>query len=662
MYQITSPSDLLDEIAEEDTRVHPQVAAVDLFRHSHNAAWPQLVDDERRPSLFERRTADALWHAYERSLQGARRFTAVSAATGAGKSLGAQCLMAHLYPARTAIVIREIREAHQAYLNLCRLIGEDNVAIHTSLHKTGADRREVETFETETGYTIRQQFTEEDFRSAPVVICTHKRWKGEHDTNTDRGVRLCNGEPRDLIIIDEDPELERLYVAQPEHVATLASVLTDTVTADEARRYGFTESHPAVGPLRDLSHRLGRIKDNANRALQTDTELVPEEHVETLLSITREDVYKRLAHLETYERMNRADELDQVRHFVAAVCEGRVFYNKQARGGQFYAYSYAVPPERNTIILDGTADLNGLYSVGDSVVTLEAPDADYRDVELYYHELPAEMSGQRFWHKDHIRKRKVAEPVMEWFEGFLREHTEPGESVLVYAAKHWLDTALMDRETDFEGRRVYWQHFGAGRGTNDYRSCDVYVQVRAHYKPRAVTIAQIGSYTGETFSDDQLATLSSGKTSDETYVTVRDTLVACDTKQNAARTCIRQLDDQGRAKSARLYFVGDNPTFLVDHLPEMFPGAGQLEFLTEDRPPDPEDSTGPERLAYLLASTEETVVTFTEICDLASIRKQHVRNALKAPKVRAVMEARGWAETSLKDLGRPGKGRALWRK
>src|SRR5690606_19494582 len=160
--------------------------------------------------------------------------------------------------------IRELKEAHIAYLNLCKLVGEENVAIHTSVHRQGANRADVESFERENGMRITRQFSEEQFRRAPVIVCTHRRWKSEYETGTDRGVRLCNGIRRDLIVIDEEPELERVYVAQPEDVAELASVLTDNVRPDEARAFGFATAHPAADALRNLSRRMGHVKDHAN--------------------------------------------------------------------------------------------------------------------------------------------------------------------------------------------------------------------------------------------------------------------------------------------------------------------------------------------------------------------------------------------------------------
>ena len=101
---------------------------VGFYRHA--AAWNLLIG--RQPSKFESATGNALWRAYQACQQTPDRFKAVSAATGSGKTKGALALMAHIYPAETAIVIREIKECREAYLDLCKLIGEENVAISVS--------------------------------------------------------------------------------------------------------------------------------------------------------------------------------------------------------------------------------------------------------------------------------------------------------------------------------------------------------------------------------------------------------------------------------------------------------------------------------------------------------------------------------------------------
>lgn len=645
-----------------------------LFQNSHQQDWPLMIDDGKSSTLFERATADTLWDAYIKSKQSLNQFIAVSAATGAGKTLGAQALMHHLFPLKTALVIKEIKEAHEAYIRLCKLIGEDNVAIHTSVHRENANLSGIETFTNETGHRVTRSFSETQFKNAPVVICTHQRWKSEYESGNDRGVRLCEGQPRELIIIDEEPGLERVYVAQPEDVSKLSSVLTDTMLHGEARSYGFCAGHLATTVLTDVSHRMGIAKDSANSPnLLCQQDLIKADEVEAILSLTREDILKRLMHLPEMERMFKTDQLDKVREFLIAACEGRVFYAKQSTGGQFFAYSYAVPAQQNTIILDGTADFNGLYSVGSSVMSIDAPNANYENVELNYIPLTKEFSGRNYWESKNIRKVRQSRKFMEWFREQLLKNTSAGEEILVYCPQVLTDTDLHNQMGDqctlesanyceWEERKIHWCHFGSGRGTNRFKDCTVFFQIRAFFKPKAVTVATTASHAPDYLNGERLRNLSSGKTKDPVYFQVSNTLVACDTKQNATRIGIRKLDDLGKAQAGRLYFVGDDLSMITDYQSEMFPSAGLVKVHTDDLRLDLKNSSGTERLEHLLLTSEEYLLSFKSITSTCTIHKQHILGGLRSKQVKAAMTARNWSLTTLKKVGLSGKGSVLVRK
>lgn len=624
--------------------------------YSHAQAWHQLLD--RRPSKFESATAEALWRAFNACQQNPDRFKAISAATGSGKSIGAQILLAHLFPATAAIVIREVAECRQAYRNLCELVGANNVALFASQGAIAKyeDKPDAEGNPRVFGHVS----TDAEFRAAPIVVCTHKRWKDECEDGRDRGVRLWNGIDRSLVIIDEEPELESVYVAQPEDVSKLASILSDTVRADEARHFDFTECHPAVPALNAVHDRMRSVKDNKNvQQLLPQMDLVTDDEAKAIRGLSYDDLYDRLAHLKPTDRAMLADSMDTVREFLVAACDGRVFFSKTLRG-EFYAYSYAIPPQKNTIILDGTADMNGLYGVGKSLVMLDTPTADYSDVDLHYIDLPKNFSGQTAWKPENVRRVAKTRPFMKWFHKQVMANTEAGERVLVYCPLVLIDTDLHN-EFDWQGRVMHWQHFGAGRGTNTYKDCTVYFQIRAFYKPKAAIVAQTLSHTGDRPDGKRFRNLSSGRTSDSVYVAVRDTLIACDTKQNAARCCIRHLDDHGKARAARLYFVSDNLTQIERYQGQMFPKSPRLS-LQVDTEIDTETATGPERLAHLLATTDETLLAYADLMDATGILKQNLGKSLKAPTVRAVMRTQGWQKVTRKAAGLDGRGYVLTRK
>ncbi len=619
--------------------------------YSHGTAWQQLTG--RLPSKFESATAEALWDALKACQQNPDRFKAVSAATGSGKTLGAIALIAHCFPASAALVSREISECRSAYHSLCNLIGKDNVAIYAS---KGA----IEKYDSEHSEPFGPVASDSEFRAARVIVCSHARWKAECADDRDRGVRHRKGLLRDVVIVDEEPELESVYVAQPEDVSKLASLLSDSVRKDEARYFGFAQTNSIVAALVPIHERMRAVKDNKNvQQLLPQTDLITDDEALTIRSLTYEDIYGRLGYLRPEERRILADQMNIVRKFLIAACDGRVFYSKGFRG-EFYAYSYTIPPQRNTIILDGTADLNELYSVGRSLVTLDTPLANYEDVKLHYIELPKDFSGQTAWKPENVRKVAKTRPFMEWFNKTVIDNTEAGEKVLVYAPLVLLDTDLHNT-VDWQGREINWKHFGSGRGTNEFKDCTVYFQIRAFYKPKGAIVAQTLSYSGDKPEGKRFRKLSTGRTKDPVYVSVRDTLIACDTKQNAARTCIRSLDDSGKAAAARLYFVSDNLTQIEKYQSQMFPGASPVELLI-DPEADHSNSTGPERLAHLLATHAGNLLTYAELMDATGILKQHLGKSLNAPAVAAIMRTRGWRKVTRKEAGLKGRGFVLTRK
>lgn len=245
-------------------------------------------------------------------------------------------------------------------------------------------------------------------------------------------------------------------------------------------------------------------------------------------------------------------------------------------------------------------------------------------------------------------------PFMDWLHGEVLANTSPGEKVLVYAPMVLIDTDLHNA-LDWQGRQVDWQHFGSGRGTNKYKDHTVYFQIRAFYKPKGAIVAQTLSHTREKPDGDRFRNLSSGRTTDPVYVSVRDTLIACDTKQNSARTCIRKLDDDGKAAPARLYFVSDNLTQIEKYQDAMFPGSDRVELIV-DLKADLENATGPERLAHLLATFEGDLLEWSEIMAKTGIAKQHLSRYLKNPAVTAVKRTKGWQKSTRKSAGLPGKG------
>jgi hypothetical protein len=642
----------------------------------------------RQPSTFETATATALENAYQQMSKVAGpvpSFTALSAATGAGKSTGACVLMAYLHRHHrltSAYVVPTIALAEEVFSNLSKLIPSE-VVVFTSLHKANVSPRALREYALE-GQKPSAQFTEVQFRSARVVICTHERWSHELATGQDGGVLRRAGVDRDLILVDEEPSLELTVVRQPEHVSMLASLLADTPSANDAVSYGFTSAHPASAALLAIHDRMFTIKAIAN-GIGTDgslsgasirpAELVTTEEAHQLAGLTDYDIATRIAKARLPDPADALEFHGGTVEFLKLAAQGRVFYSR-GDGAAFYAYGYAVQPRGRHLILDGTADLNGLYAVGNHVSIVEAPPANYENVKLYNVVPPKQLKG-KMRASGTLKNRTAAMEYMEWFIPFLLERSQPGQTVLVSAKKALLNLEAHkapqfddshdngDRNLSIkDGRTIRWCNFGRGRGLNEWKACSAYFRLGDFWMKRAALMTQVANFTGQTYTAADLRSFNSGVAKVDCFEAVQDAHLAVTNKQDAARICIRHLDDDGRAMAADLYMVDCDMAVLQKERRRMFPGAGDYETIAGDLKDAIESTSGDtaaDRVADFMLTTGLHQVEARDLCAVYGVRPSHYARTMQTRIVQRAIAARGWTETTRRALGLYGKGKLLVR-
>jgi hypothetical protein len=102
----------------------------------------------RAPEEFELATARALWRAYQQTLNPTKetkgKFICLSAATGSGKTSAAIALACTAHNAGKSVVfiIEQIYAICDVYIELCKVLPKEAVAIRTTIHR--ADRRAVD--------------------------------------------------------------------------------------------------------------------------------------------------------------------------------------------------------------------------------------------------------------------------------------------------------------------------------------------------------------------------------------------------------------------------------------------------------------------------------------------------------------------------------------
>lgn len=648
------------------------LGSADAFLQFHRQAVLTMIG--REPSAFMREVARVLWDIYVNRMprEGATSaFPALSAATGGGKTLAACALLAYLAEtegATGAYVVETIESVEQARGYLEALM-PGRVAAYSALHRDRAPPVKIREYAYR-GVTVAARFSEEQFRSTGIVVTTHDRWKRDLTEDKDCGVLRCRGVERSLVVVDEEPDLQVTFQRQPEDVSALASLLADRQLDSEARTFGFTKSHHAADTLRAIHDRMRIVKDYANSALiRATADLVTAEDAAQLATITRQDLAKRL---EGIDSMSLDDHWETVQ-FLLAAAEGRVFYSKDS-SSSFHAYAFRLPVKARHIVLDGTADLNGLYAVGSHVTVVEGPTPNYGNLQLFAVTLP---KGIGTIHPEGaLRNAYAARPLMEWLFAFIEEHTQSGERVLIYGKQRLLDFGLHslpefddsgkgDRSmTTYLGRELHWVNFGRGRGLNKWKDCTVYIRLGDFWMKKAVAIATVGSVTRRKLSERELRYLSSGRSRHAEVRHVMETHVAVSNKQDAARCCIRNLADDGSCPPARAYMVDCDLGLLVKYQARMFPGSAPYRLIGsngEDSGLVSDEHGAAARFATLLLTTDATMLSPMDVQKATGLLATNFARALSTHVVREAMEARGWQLTTRKAQGLPGKGRLLVR-
>jgi hypothetical protein len=681
----------------------------DHFHQFHDSAFQAILG--RAPSAFERATARALWETYQRmpKVGPTSAFTALSAATGAGKTISACVLMAYLavtegassaYVAPTIAVAEEALRHLRALTEKLITLKEDSiesevflrpspyrrhrvpltVAAWSSIHSHRSSPKTLADY-ADLGVTPSHQYTEDQFKGARLAVSTHERWRHEVTSKLDLGVLNCDGQPRALVCVDEEPNLDRTLVRQPEDVSALASLLADVALKDEARTYGFTQAHQAAPTLSSIHQRMREVKDGSNGSYLQAAEVVTSDDLASLSGITHQDITQRVAALCVADPASAIDLHAGTLEFLKLASQGRVFFSRRD-GSAFYAYGSPVSPQPRHLILDGTADLNGMYAVGKHVSVVNSFPADYGRVKLHAVQPPPQFRGQMRT-SGLLKSSSAAHRYLQWLLPFILERTQKGQHVLVYAKKRLLQYELHklpafddsgDRRHTYvstkDGRTIHWCNFGRGRGENRWKHCSVYFRLGDFMLKRADLMAKIAATTGEVYSADALRRLNAGSVRDARIEQAQAAHLATTNKQDAARTCIRSLDDDGHASAADLYMVDCEMSTLVAYRDRMFPGAGEYTMLTweddftvtEGESKAPPKAGAAARVANLLLTTRLRQIAVTELVTQCGFNPENLARTMATAEVNDAMVAQCWIVTTRRELGLPGKGKVLVRR
>ena len=615
-------------------------------------------------------TGEAVYRAYSNAIANRddHRPFAVTCDTGAGKTLSSLSLALSLAKRGqpSAIVVKEIAEIERLYRILTDFVSTDTrVAAWTSCHKVDADPQELERRLAEISDfdSFSGGFSYNDCEVAVILLTTHSYWKLrlEHDETGGFATEMIpnpftNQDPvRRFTIVDEDPDFERCYTAQPENILELHSLLVDApLEDDDPFQVGLAKV------VRAVADRMAAIKEEQNSPLAGPA-LVSEDNRLKLMQLNAKTLRARL---ETNKQdTGRLKRLEDSIEFLKAAARGWTFYSKMSPAC-FYAYSFAFEPPPQTVVLDGTAFLAMYRALGDHVITVDAPRVDYSELSLSYVR-PPEQWANKLNNNGLLRTKSEARPYIQWLhEKFIPEHTSPGENILVYTKKRVLEMGLhreFDEDvkghfshTEFQGRRIHWCNFAAGRGTNRFRECTVYIRLGDYYPPKAPLVSKAASLEGQDLSEDDYRRLGSGRTTHPLYETALKCHLMTYQKQEAARSAIRKIDKEGRASKTRLYMIDGDLEYLREFREAMFPGATDYQVISYESE-SVEPSIKDRLLDWVRTTNEQGPIRLTQVAKELNADRSKV-TTLVTQSLKETIEREGWHLGKAKDFGLSGRG------
>ncbi len=610
------------------------------LENEYEAALQQLATIRNKEiTQFDREVSRSIFCAGLLAIEDRQTDTAqyrvVSAPTGSGKSSYAQafiCAYVTTFPdASVLFLVETIQQAEDTFRAMSALVGNDKVAVWSSAHDVGPAAKAVQQ---EQGIAPERCFSVDDLEQHPVVIATHRFYMGRRAPKA----TVYRGQPRKLTFVDERAADVGIYDVDTGLIKTVRDRLTE--------QHGST--FEPVGQLTHLHDHLEAVWQNASGKRAFD-EIPRGERVD-------------LSWFNSYEATNYItssdEQISNVFGFGRALAKGFAFlsrYDERGNGARFVGYEMNMPLTPGTILLDATADIDGVSLVVNNRRPVRVPTVDYSNLSIAHIEPPL-PKGKTV--TAILKQSKSARPYAEWILDTIRQNTQPGEKVLAVAHK-----ALFDHEYlpngyrdftapfDLDGREVCFCHWGMGIGSNRWKDATVVFLFGEFHIPKRAMVATKLGLRCRPATATTLAPFQSPNPRAAGLKVLREGNLCRWMKQLAMRGNARNIDQYGRCGRQRLYVTGEFER-LIEHKDRMFPGAT----LTSQGLRADHGQRGVKALVSFLYSTDVQEIGIDELQALtgASLRKNRARYLSDAIVSKAMQET-GFAFQGARGRGNVGR-------
>lgn len=596
------------------------------LHNAYEAAIQQQARSRNRSiTSFDRQVSESIFEAgvlaIEDSQQQVAQYRVVSAPTGSGKTSYAQAFIkAYVETQSSASVlylVETVCQAEAIYKSLSGFVGRDKVAVWTTEHDP---RAKAEKTLRKYGFVPEHRFAVDDLGCYPVVVATQSFYKG---SRSDKATRF-RGSIRQITFIDEQPQSVSIFDVD----TGLIKVVRDRLAEE------YTSACEAVRRLTQLHDYAETIWRTASGKSQLDT--LPRSPDIDLDWFTSAHTSRFLA--------SPDDQVRLVFGFGRALARGFAFlvrYDQLGNGARFVGYDMNMPLTPGTIVLDATANIDGLSLIAKNRKPVAVPQVDFRNLTITHIDpepLRSSKGRKTLRRVSEVTQRAdLAQPYGDWILATVMQHTEPGEQVLVTVHKALLDHQYLPIDLDragcaeLDGRRLCFIHWGIGIGSNDWRHANAVFLFDEFHKPRQATVATGLGLQEERASKEALQPFQAANRKNGPHVMLKNGDLCRWLKQIAMRGNARNIDANGVCGVQRLYVTGALDRLLC-YAELMFPGAD----IALDQPQKRLSHGGTEALIALLFCTQDVEVTTSDVKRLTGVNLQKNQSVIRSrPEVQA---------------------------
>jgi hypothetical protein len=477
------------------------------------------------------------------------------------------------------------------------------------------------------------RFAAEQLRHYPVIVVTNKFYLGTRGHNACSVVRQGVFGQRALTIVDE----------RPDEAPSLDLMLSGA----EAVREAVIEEFPQVKEHLDALLRFMEQYNYApsNKLYRPGLELDANKAAEEL-GWFRSPAAARLA-----KSGSNIPGVDKVFAFAKALVVGRACVATSGALTHFFGYEEQRVIDRSagTILLDATADIDGISNIVPWRVETETPKARYDNLQIIH--VPQHTKKRL---SEYLKTASNQRAYVDWMVETIRLHMQPGEKGLVICKKSLFDNErvpLWDQGDprfqepkgfteeyawDIDGRRLCATHWGTGIGSNAWRDAEVVFLFDEFFVPRRIAVATTQGYRGDKVNEGDLGAMRTLNSKAMGVDSIADGHALRWTKQLALRGRARLYDEYGVCGRQRLVVGSDLKRFMLN-ASKLFPGAkiatiGDLS----------QSGTWITRILEVLNNTPEPLLTTKSLSTIVGKSWRDLSGNVLGPEFHPALRALGW--------------------